>query len=197
MKKIKKHTANTKLFLLLFLLATNGLNAAITVIGNSDAAICYRQAELGSSSKSIISLCLDSLSDRNLSEDMRAATRVNLGIIYNNALKPYLALEQFSFALENDFARPEAYVNQGNSFFLIKSFSVALEKYRISIANNIEDISAVYFNMGLTYENLGNFEEAVKYYKKSIGIKPGRLIFIRAKERLIKSGQWKVEEEKS
>ena len=78
MKKIKKHTANTKLFLLLFLLATNGLNAAITVIGNSDAAICYRQAELGSASKSIISLCLDSLSDRNLSEDMLAATRVNI-----------------------------------------------------------------------------------------------------------------------
>ena len=87
-------------------------------------------------------------------------------------------------------------MNQGNSFFLIKSFSVALEKYRISIANNIEDISAVYFNMGLTYENLGNFKEAVKHYKKSISIKPGHLIFIRAKERLIKSGQWKVEEKK-
>jgi len=196
MKKIKKHNVKTKFFLLLFLLATNYLNAAITVIGNSDAAICYRQAELGSSSQSAISLCLDSLSDRSLSKDMLAATRVNLGIIYNNALKPYLALQQFGFALENNFARPEAYVNQGNSFFLIKSFSVALEKYRISLANNIEDISAVYFNMGLTYEHLGNFEEAVKYYKKSIDIKPGHIIFMQAKERLIKSGQWKVEEEK-
>ena len=196
MKKIKKNTAKKKLFLPLLLLATNGLNAAITVIGNSDAAICYRQAELGSSSKSSILICLESLSKRSLSEDLHAATRVNLGIIYNNSLKPYLALEQFALAVENDFARPEAYLNQGNSFFLIKDFSVALEKYKISLVNNIKDISAVYFNMGLTYENLGNFKEAVKHYKKSISIKPGHLIFIRTKERLIKSGQWKAEEKK-
>jgi len=184
-----------KLFLLLFFLSTDGLYAAITVIGNSDAAICYRLAELGSSSQSSILICQESLSDRNLSGDLLAATRVNLGIIYNNKLQPYLALEQFSFALENDFARPEAYLNQGNSFFLIKNFSVALEKYKISLINDIKDISAVYFNMGLAYENLGNFKEAIKYYQKSINIKPGRLIFMQAKERLIKSGHWQLEKD--
>ncbi len=100
------------------------------------------------------------------------ATRVNLGIIYNNGLKPNLALEQFNLALSSDAERAGIFLNQGNSLFLLKDFTGALEKYEDSLEYNIEDISAVYYNKGLVYEKMGNTDQAILFYNKAVSINP-------------------------
>ena len=71
------------LTLFLFLQTANA-NAAISVLGDSEAAICYKHAKLGYSSRSSINICLNILSDKPLPLNIRDATRINLGIIYNN-----------------------------------------------------------------------------------------------------------------
>ncbi|MDG2060671.1 MAG: tetratricopeptide repeat protein [SAR86 cluster bacterium] len=193
MEKFIDRILKNKLFFLL-LIFSNSLSSAVTVIGNSDAAICYRYADTGSSSKTSISICRDVLSDKNVPDDLLAATRVNLGIIYNNALRPQEAINEFNLAKLNEAAKPEAILNQGNSFYLLKNFSLALEKYKSSLAHNIKDISAVFFNMGLAYEQIGDNDKAIRNYQKAIDIKPDTFIYLQARARLVEQGLWNLKE---
>ena len=153
-------------------LQTSNANAAISVLGDSEAAICYKHAKLGYSSRSSINICLNTLSGMPLPVNIRDATRINLGIIYNNGLKPNLALEQFNKAIKNDSVKAEALLNQGNSLYLLKNFSGALDKYEESLKSNINDVSAVYYNKGLVFEKLGNTKDAVLFYKKALSLNP-------------------------
>ena len=193
MQKFIDRILKNKLFFLL-LIFTNSLSSAVTVIGNSDAAICYRYADTGSSSKASMSICRDVLSDKNVPDDLLAATRVNLGIIYNNALRPQEAINEFNLAKLNEAAKPEAILNQGNSFYVLKNFSFALEKYKSSLAHNIKDISAVFFNMGLAYEQIGDNDKAIRNYQKAIDIKPDTFIYLQARARLVEQGLWNLKE---
>jgi tetratricopeptide (TPR) repeat protein len=153
-------------------LQTSNANAAISVLGDSEAAICYKHAKLGYSSRSSINICLNTLSDMPLPVNIRDATRINLGIIYNNGLKPNLALEQFEMTILNESVKAETLLNQGNSLYLLKDFNGALKKYNDALDLGINDISAVYYNKGLVFEKLGNTEEAVLFYKKAISLNP-------------------------
>ena len=174
------------IILLSFIQITN-LNAAVSVIGDTDAATCYNHAKLGYSSRSSIKICLNTLSERPTTEKIILATRVNLGIIYNNGLKPNLALEQFNLALSSDSERAEIFLNQGNSLFLLKDFTGALEKYEDSLEYNIDDISAVYYNKGLVYEKMGNTDQAILFYNKAVSINPGLMSRFDNRIRLDKS----------
>lgn len=174
------------LILFSFIQITNS-NAAISVFGDTDAATCYNHAKLGYSSRSSINICLNSLSERPAAEAILNATRVNLGIIYNNGQKPNLALEQFNIAIEYDSIKAETLLNQGNSLFLLKDYTGALAKYDESLKNNIQDISSVYFNKGLVFEKMGNTQEAVLFYKKAVSINPDLMIRFDERIRMDKS----------
>ena len=159
-------------FILLSSLQFTTLDAAVSILGSTDAAICYNHAKLGYSSRSSINTCLKSLSERSLSGRTYYATRVNLGIIYNNGLKPNLALEQFEMTILNESVKAETLLNQGNSLYLLKDFNGALKKYNDALDLGINDISAVYYNKGLVFEKLGNTVEAVLFYKKAVSLNP-------------------------
>jgi tetratricopeptide (TPR) repeat protein len=110
-----------------------------------------------------------------------------LGIIYNNGLKPNLALEQFKIAILNESVKAETLLNQGNSFYLLKDFNGALKKYNDALELGINDISSVYFNKGLVFEKLGNTEEAVLFYKKAVSLNPGLMTIFDKRVELNKS----------
>ena len=84
-----------KILILSFLvsLGSLNLNAAVTVVGSSDALICYKHAKYGYTSQSSVFTCLKALSDNTISKKDHDATRINLGIIYNNKSKPRLAFK--------------------------------------------------------------------------------------------------------
>jgi len=159
-------------FILLSILQFTSLDAAVSILGNTDAATCYNHAKLGYSSRSSINTCLKSLSEKPSTGRTHFATRVNLGIIYNNGLKPNLALEQFELTILIESVKAETLLNQGNSFYLLKDFNGALKKYNDALELGINDISAVYYNKGLVFEKLGNTEEAVLFYKKAVSLNP-------------------------
>ena len=131
------------IFSFLVSLGSINLNAAVTVVGSSDALICYKHAKYGYTSQSSVFTCLNALSDNTISKKDHDATRINLGIIYNNKSKPRLALEQFEIAYNNENIRAETLLNQGNSLLLLKDYNGALEKYQASLENNLDDISAI------------------------------------------------------
>ena len=155
-------------FSFLIFFGSGNLSAAITVVGSSDAHICYKNAKYGYTTQSSIFTCLKAISEKIISKKDLDATRINLGIIYNNKSKPRMALEQFEIAFKNESMRAEVLLNQGNSLLLLKDYNGALEKYQASYENNLEDISAIYFNKGMAHEYLGNIDEAVSFYKKAV-----------------------------
>jgi hypothetical protein len=89
------------LFVAFSLFQTTHLSSAVTVLGNTDAVTCFNHARMGYSSKSSIITCRNVFSEKAVSKDVLAGTRVNLGIIYNNGLKPTLALKEFKIAILN------------------------------------------------------------------------------------------------
>lgn len=178
-------------------LGSLNLNAAVTVVGSSDALICYKHAKFGYTTQSSVFTCLKALSDNTISKKDHDATRINLGIIYNNKSKPRMALEQFEIAYNNENMRAETLLNQGNSLLLLKDYNGALEKYQASLENNLEDISAIYFNKGMAHEYLGNIDKAVDFYKKAVALNPSLIDYFENKRRRLKeAGLWNSDNER-
>ena len=185
------------IFSFLVSLGSLNLNAAVTVVGSSDALICYKHAKFGYTTQSSVFTCLKALSDNTISKKDHDATRINLGIIYNNKSKPRMALEQFEIAYNNENMRAETLLNQGNSLLLLKDYNGALEKYQASLENNLEDISAIYFNKGMAYEYLGNIDKAVDFYKKAVALNPSLIDYFENKRRRLKeAGLWNSDNER-
>ena len=185
------------IFSFLIFLGSSNLNAAITVVGSSDALICYKHAKYGYTTQSSVFTCLKAISDKTISKKDLYATRINLGIIYNNKSKPRLALEQFEIAFKNESMKAEVLLNQGNSLLLLKNYKGALEKYQASYDNNLEDISAIYFNKGMAHEYLGNIDEAVSFYKKAVTLNPSLIDYFENKRRKLKeAGLWNTSNER-
>ena len=185
------------IFSFLIFLGSSNLNAAVTVVGSSDALICYKHAKYGYTTQSSIFTCLKAISDKTISKKDLDATRINLGIIYNNKSKPRLALEQFEIAFKNESMKAEVLLNQGNSLLLLKNYKGALEKYQASYENNLDDISAIYFNKGMAHEYLGNIDEAVSFYKKAVTLNPSLIDYFENKRRKLKeAGLWNASNER-
>jgi len=185
------------IFSFLIFLGSSNLNAAVTVVGSSDALICYKHAKYGYTTQSSVFTCLKAISDKTISKKDLDATRINLGIIYNNKSKPRLALEQFEIAFKNENMQAEVLLNQGNSLLLLKNYKGALEKYQASYENNLEDISAIYFNKGMAHEYLGNIDEAVSFYKKAVTLNPSLIDYFENKRRKLKeAGLWNASNER-
>ena len=188
-----------KIIIFSFLVSLGSLNsnAAVTVVGSSDALICYKHAKYGYTSQSSVFTCLKALSDNTISKKDHDATRINLGIIYNNKSKPRMALEQFEIAYNNENIRAETLLNQGNSLLLLKDYNGALEKYQASLENNLDDISAIYFNKGMAHEYLGNIDKAVDFYKKAVALNPTLIDYFENKRRRLKeAGLWNSDNER-
>jgi tetratricopeptide (TPR) repeat protein len=185
------------IFSFLIFLGSSNLNAAVTVVGSSDALICYKHAKYGYTTQSSVFTCLKAISDKTISKKDLDATRINLGIIYNNKSKPRLALEQFEIAFKNEKMKAEVLLNQGNSLLLLKNYKGALEKYQASYENNLEDISAIYFNKGMAHEYLGNIDKAVSFYKKAVTLNPSLIDYFENKRRKLKeAGLWNASNER-
>ena len=185
------------IFSFLIFLGSSNLNAAVTVVGSSDALICYKHAKYGYTTQSSVFTCLKAISDKAISKKDLDATRINLGIIYNNKSKPRLALEQFEIAFKNESMKAEVLLNQGNSLLLLKNYKGALEKYQASYENNLDDISAIYFNKGMAHEYLGNIDEAVSFYKKAVTLNPSLIDYFENKRRKLKeAGLWNTSNER-
>jgi tetratricopeptide (TPR) repeat protein len=185
------------IFSFLFSLGSTYSNAAVTVVGSSDALICYKHAKYGYTTQSSVFTCLKAISDKTISKQDLDATRINLGIIYNNKSKPRMALEQFEIAIKNKNMKAEVLLNQGNSLLLLKDYKGALEKYQASYDNNLEDISAIYFNKGMAHEYLGNIDKAVSFYKKAVTLNPSLIDYFESKRRRLKeAGLWNTSNER-
>ena len=87
--------------------------AAVTVIGDSQAASCYHSAERAQLGDDSVDECSAALSEGGLTDRDIVATRVNRGILHMLRHEDVLATQDFDSAATLDPREPEAYLNKG------------------------------------------------------------------------------------
>jgi len=154
-------------------LAAIPTNAAITIIGGGYARSCYLAAEFKRPLKSGIVDCDKALYEEAISQNDRAATFVNRGIIYMFERDFQRAIADYDNALKIDAKLAEAYVNKGiavvhqggNDRYAIELLSKGLEldPARPEVA---------FYSRGVAHEMAGNTKEAYYDYQQAASLDP-------------------------
>jgi len=149
----------------------DGRPQSTTVIGGSYAKDCEHAAKLGLSGDGM-EACDNALSFEALSSKDRAGTYVNRGILFNKRLYAEKAFADFDAAFKLVPDLPEAFLNRGNTHFLVRRTDLALKDYQRSIDLGVKDLAAAYYNRGLAYEAQGKMRDAMADFAKASELAP-------------------------
>jgi tetratricopeptide (TPR) repeat protein len=145
----------------------------VTVIGNPDAADCYRATLLPDmAAEPSISSCNIALNTRRVTRRDRASILVNRGILYNHMGEYAAAVSDFEAALELFSNFPEAYINRGNSYFYTGQVERAIADYNRAIARRSAKRHTAYFNRGLANETRQQLDRAFADFVRANELKP-------------------------
>lgn len=143
--------------------------AAITVIGNSSARLCFEAAENELGSKRVdLETCDRALTEENLSKDDMVATHVNRGILRARRGDVSGSLADFDAASAIDPNEPEAYLNKG-LVLTIKADQAApaLPFFTMALEKNTRRPALAYFGRAAAYEQLGKLKSAYSDYSRA------------------------------
>lgn len=177
--RVLPHSITGMAFLLLTLLPFSAVGQALAVLGGDAwAQACFDNAEYAAVnmpivSRSLIEPCDKALDYGTLSLADRAATYANRGIIKAAINDIDSAMADYRKAMNFRPESAEIFVNRGNAYFLEKEFALALADYERSIELGIRKIQVVRYNMGMAYEQLGNYEVAESQFRMALDIEPG------------------------
>lgn len=175
-----------KLFAPLLLLPLFVNAQSVTVIsGGGEARACASAAKLSTTRlnpvRSDLDACNRALEEVNLSRRDRAATLVNRGILLA-ALDEYQdALNDYNEGLELQPELPQAWNGKGNLYYLAQRYDDAVAAYQRALELNLPERQVAHYNLGITYEKLGDKTEAERSYATALELAPD---WAPAKERL-------------
>lgn len=152
---------------------------SVTTIGATDAVTCFENARDDFSRDS--SPCDMALKDVAISRTDRKKTLVNRGVIYNRSGDLGAAIDDFNEALKMDGKIGEAYLNRGNSYYLMSRYDEALSDYERSLDLDVTKPWAAWYNIGLVYEAKKQPDKARKAYEEALSANPD---FTQAQQKL-------------
>ena len=150
------------------------LTAAVMVIGNSSARLCYEAAETRPSPDAgDFAHCDAALSRENLTKRNRVATLVNRGVLSLKLRHYEAALADFDKALELDPAQAEASLNKGTTMLRLPGGAErALPLFSAAIANRTTQPAIAYYGRGVANEMAGNLKAAYRDYRMASRLDP-------------------------
>ncbi len=107
------------------------------------------------------------------------------GVYYSKTLQPGKAYESFNKAIGKDWKYIDAYIDKGKVQFMNKDYTTALKTFEVALSVSNADAD-VYYWIGRCKEALGQKEEAIDYYRKTLGLDDG---YDNAKDALKRLGQ--------
>jgi len=170
----------TGLVCVLFTLSTSAMaQMSVTTIGATDALACYENARNEFSGDT--GPCDKALVDNAMSRGDRKKTLVNRGIILNREGEVGAAISDFNNALDIDGGLGEAYLNRGNSYYLMRRYDDALTDYRQSLDFELSKPWAAWYNIGLAYDAQKMSEKAKEAYQTALDLNPN---FTQARDKI-------------
>ncbi|MGB7404549.1 MAG: tetratricopeptide repeat protein [Pacificimonas sp.] len=154
--------------------AATTASGAITVVGNSDGALCYESAKRAQTSATALATCTKALEEGALSKRDKTATFVNRGIVHVHRGDVALGLADYETALAMDANLAEAHTNRGIALWRTNgSLTDALAALDRGIALGTAEPEVAHFMRAVVHEDLGNLENAYLDYKRALEIAPG------------------------
>jgi tetratricopeptide (TPR) repeat protein len=148
-------------------------SAAVTVLGSSDARMCFEAADSTlTPGLSQLRFCDNALGQESLSEHDIVATYVNRGILRLRRNQIEAAITDFDSAIQLDPRQPEAYLNKGAALLRVNNNSEAAELFSASLENNTRRPELAHFGRAVAYEALGNVRGAYQDYREASALSP-------------------------
>ena len=146
---------------------------AVTVIGNSNARMCFEAADspMLPTLRDIRS-CDDAFSAEAMSLHDTVATHVNRGILRlrRNQVEP--AIADFDEAISLDPNQPEAYLNKGSALLRLNNSRDAIGLFTVALEHNTERPAIAHFGRAIANEDVGNVREAYNDYRRASELDP-------------------------
>lgn len=143
---------------------------SVTTFGATEAQRCYEAARDEFSGD--VSACDEALRSQAMTGRDRIATYVNRGVVLNRTGDLEGALRDFDKALIEDANLAEAFLNRGNTYFLMRRYDEAIADYEASLANGIEKSHIAWYNIGLAREGKRDAIGARDAYRRALDINP-------------------------
>ncbi|HEX8216020.1 MAG TPA: tetratricopeptide repeat protein [Allosphingosinicella sp.] len=149
--------------------------AAVTVIGGSDARVCYEAADSPLvASFDILAACDRALAGEPLAERDIVATHVNRGILRVRGGRYEAGIADFDAAIARDAALGEAWFNRGVAHLRRNAPAEALPSFDGAVARTATLRPALaYFGRAVAHEALGNVRAAYLDYRRASELEPG------------------------
>jgi tetratricopeptide (TPR) repeat protein len=164
-----------RLLLIAALAATSApAAAAVSVIGNSNARMCYEAAEARTvSTLGSVDRCDQALVDENLSTYDETATYVNRGILKLRLNRIESAIADFDAAIQRDPNQAEAYVNKGIAMLRRDGgWSDAVALFDAGIEKRTRRPAIAYYGRAVANEMGGRIKQAYLDYRQASLIEP-------------------------
>jgi tetratricopeptide (TPR) repeat protein len=148
--------------------------AAVTVLGNSSARICYLSAETRDHpAPSDLSDCDAALTAENLTTDDRVASFVNRGILKLKMGRIDAALDDFDEAIALDDDEAEAYLNKGMAMLRREQgWEQAVSLFDAALSKRTSKPEFAYFGRGVANEMGGRIRAAYQDYRQASALAP-------------------------
>jgi len=148
-------------------------SAAVFVVGNSDARMCYESADSPMPpSVRDIRRCDEALLHETLTGYEVVATHVNRGILRLRRGFVEEAVTDFDRAIALDPEQPEAYLNKGAALIRRQNPQEALQLFTVALDRGTSRPAIAHYGRAVANEALGNVRAAYLDYRRASELDP-------------------------
>lgn len=159
------------MWLSMLLVASVQTEAAVSVIGTSDAEACYEGATFNPQSANDDS-CNEAIKHGRLSQPVLAATYSNRGIILANHGELDKAIADQNMAISLDPKSARAHINRANDYYRAKRHAEAIADYDVAISLPGGELAPAYYNRAQAHKALGHKDLANRDLKQAAALEP-------------------------
>jgi tetratricopeptide (TPR) repeat protein len=148
-------------------------SAGITVLGNTDARLCFEAAESNSlPGTGELRRCDDALTRDTLTGYETVATHVNRGILRLRRGQLDDAISDFDRAIALDPAQPESYINKGAALIRRNNPAEAVNLFTVALERNTRRPAVAHYGRAVAQEELGNVAAAYRDFRRASELDP-------------------------
>lgn len=150
-----------------------GATAQMLVMGHGAAKDCYNSVKHGDSGRrTTIRNCEAALDDVSLRRKDRAATHINVGILYMRNKSYDKASKHYDKALKMSPDVPEVHINLSANYIYTGRYDEAIAAVNTAIGLGTDRMPEALFNRAMAYDHQERFDAAYRDLKKALEYRP-------------------------